>query len=273
MRIAACVEYNGSAYHGWQTQHVPSLDTLQTRCEQALSKVADHPITVICAGRTDKGVHALAQIIHFDTTAVRTIHAWMSGTNHYLPNDMRVLWAKPVSDAFHARHTAISRRYRYVLYNHPVRPALLRNQVSWYPVPLNLQTMREGAQCLLGEHDFSAFRGADCQAKTTLRRIDYLELTQEGDFITLDIQANAFLHHMVRNIVGVLIAIGKGEQEPAWAQKVLLSRQRSLGGVTAPPQGLYLMQVGYPEEWDIPSHNFSGALSYIPLAFQDTGFC
>lgn len=253
MRIVAGIEYDGSAYHGWQTQQAPPLNTLQTQCEQALSKVANHPISVICAGRTDKGVHALSQVIHFDTTAIRQMHAWVAGGNHYLPSDMRLLWAKPIADSFHARYTALSRRYQYILYNDPIRPALFRNQVSWHPVPLNVEKMREGAQFLIGEHDFSAFRGADCQAKTTLRRVDYLDLTKEGNFIKLDIQANAFLHHMVRNIVGVLLAIGQGQREPGWAREVLLSRQRSLGGVTAPPEGLYLMQVDYPLEWEIPT--------------------
>lgn len=251
-RIAAGIEYNGSAYHGWQTQSAPLLDTVQTQSEKALSKIADHPIQITCAGRTDKGVHALAQVIHFDTTATRTMHAWISGANHYLPSDIRLLWAKPITPTFHARYSAIARRYRYVLYNHPIRPALLQNYVSWYPAPLDLERMIAGAQFLLGEHDFSAFRGSDCQAKTTQRRVEELELTQKGDFIYLEIQANAFLHHMVRNIVGVLLAIGRGEREPTWAQEVLLSCQRSQAGITAAPEGLYLMQVDYPKEWEIP---------------------
>lgn len=247
MRISAGIEYNGTAYHGWQTQLSPALNTLQTQCEIALSRVADHPITVVCAGRTDKGVHATGQVIHFDTTAHRTTHAWVAGANHYLPDDMRLLWAKIVDESFHARFSAIARRYRYVLYNHPIRPALLKSQVSWYPIPLDAEKMQEAAQFLVGEHDFSAFRGADCQAKTTLRTVEYIRLRREKDTIVIDIQANAFLHHMVRNIVGVLIAIGKGERPVNWAEAVLLSRQRSLGGITAPPEGLYLEEVVYPE--------------------------
>lgn len=252
MRIAAGIEYNGSVYHGWQTQSFPSLNTLQTQCEKALSKIADHPVQITCAGRTDKGVHALGQVIHFDTTAERTMHAWISGANHYLPADMRLLWAKSIPEPFHARHSATARRYQYVLYNHPIRPALLQGRVSWYPKSLNLERMIAGAQFLLGEHDFSAFRSTDCQAKTTRRKIEMLKLTQVGDFIYLDIQANAFLHHMVRNIVGVLLPIGKKEREPIWAQEVLLSGQRSKAGITAPAEGLYLVEVNYPAEWEIP---------------------
>lgn len=249
MRIVAGVEYDGSAYHGWQTQLSPKLHTLQTECERALSRVADHPISVTCAGRTDKGVHALGQVIHFDTNAERSDYAWVAGTNHHLPADMRLLWAKPITETFHARYSAIARRYQYVIYNHRVRPALLRHRVSWQTVALNLENMQAGAEFLLGEHDFSAFRSADCQAKTTIRRITHLTLTRKDDFIYLDIEANAFLHHMVRNIVGMLLEIGKGIRDPGWAQAVLGSRKRSAGGITAPPEGLYLVQVTYPEQW------------------------
>lgn len=257
MRIAAAIEYKGTAYHGWQAQHpagtTKEIHTLQTHCEQALSQIANHPVSVVCAGRTDKGVHALAQIIHFDTTAVRDMHAWVMGGNHYLPADIRLLWAKSVPPDFHARYTAIARCYRYIIYNHPIRPALFKHQVSWHPIPLDIEKMRAGAAFLLGEHDFSAFRGADCQAHTTRRRIDSLTLQQKGAFILVDIQANAFLHHMVRNIVGVLFAIGQQTQPPSWAKMVLESKKRSAGGITAPPQGLYLTQVHYPPHWEIPA--------------------
>lgn len=246
-RIAAGIEYDGSAYHGWQSQDSPQLNTLQAQCEAALSRVAAHPITVTCAGRTDKGVHALEQVIHFDSHAARDMQAWVAGANHFLPADMRVLWAKPVDDTFHARYSAIARRYRYIIDNHPIRPALSRQRVSWYPTPLDANTMSAAAQCLVGEHDFSAFRGADCQAKTTLRRVDHIHLARHHDLIVMDIQANAFLHHMVRNIAGVLIAVGKGAREPGWVEEVLLSRQRRLGGVTATPDGLYLVGVIYPK--------------------------
>jgi tRNA pseudouridine38-40 synthase len=242
------------------TSKTMGIPTLQTACENALSQVANQPISVVCAGRTDKGVHALGQVIHFDTTAVRDMHAWVAGSNHHLPHDLRLLWAKPIDPAFHARHSAIARCYRYILYNYPVRPALLRNQVSWHPIPLDIEKMCLGAEFLLGEHDFSAFRGANCQAKTTRRHIHTLTLKQEGAFIFLDIQANAFLHHMVRNIVGVLLAIGQKTRPPEWAKAVLDSLQRSQGGITAPPQGLYLRQVHYPPAWD------------IPLVLEDTGF-
>lgn len=261
MRIAAGIEYNGSNYHGWQTQSCPPQNTLQAQCEKALSQVADHPIYITCAGRTDKGVHALSQVIHFDTTANRTMHAWISGANHCLPHDIRLLWAKAIDISFHARYCATARRYQYILYNHPIRPALLDQRVSWYPKPLDVKKMIAGAQFLVGEHDFSAFRAADCQAKTTLRNVTYLEFTQHEHFIDVAIEANAFLHHMVRNIVGVLLAIGYGEREPIWAQEVLLSGQRSEGGITASPEGLYLTQVSYPDRWQIPSsHNLNSMI-------------
>lgn len=257
MRIVAGVEYDGSAYHGWQTQQPviemggsqTALDTIQARCEAALSRIADHPIAIACAGRTDKGVHATGQIIHFDTTADRTMHAWVMGSNHYLPANIRLLWAKPIDDNFHARYEAISRRYRYTICTRNVRPALMHNQVSWYPHQLDVEKMSAATQHLIGEHDFSAFRGADCQAKTTIRRVNYITLNQQDEFITLNIQANAFLHHMVRNIVGVLLAIGHGDKEIAWAQEVLQSRQRRYGGITAAPHGLCLMKVEYPAPW------------------------
>ncbi len=252
MRIAAGIEYNGSHYHGWQTQHSPQLNTIQSNCEAALARVADHPLTITCAGRTDKGVHALEQVIHFDTTAERSMYAWVTGSNHYLPSDIRLLWACKVNDDFHARYSALARRYRYLIYNHSVRPALMHQRVSWYPYPLDEAAMSTATQYLLGEHDFSAFRGADCQAKTTQRRVDYIEITRNHHYIGLDIEANAFLHHMVRNIVGVLLEIGRDVRAPEWAQEVLLSRQRNCAGITAAPDGLYLTRVNYPPEWQLP---------------------
>ena len=247
----AGVEYDGSAYHGWQNQTAPPLNTIQFQCQKALSQVANCPIEITCAGRTDKGVHALMQVIHFDTAVKRRMHAWISGANHYLPKDIRLLWAKPLEDSFHARHSAIARRYHYVLYNASIRPALWHKRISWYPAPLNIQTMSIGAQFLIGEHDFSAFRGSDCEAKSTIRNVDYLRLKQIKNCILFQIQANAFLHHMVRNIVGVLIDVGKGKHQPGWVQEVLLSKQRTQASITAPPEGLYLTQVIYPEKWNI----------------------
>jgi tRNA pseudouridine38-40 synthase len=245
-RWALAIEYEGTAYHGWQIQRSPQLASVQQVLEAALSTIANSKIAVVCAGRTDKGVHALGQVIHFDTQAARDAQTWVLGTNRYLPPDVRVLWAKPVSSDFHARYSARSRRYVYLINTHPVRPALLRHRVTWHRKPLNLQHMQQAADYLLGEHDFSAYRASDCQAKSPVRCITHLSICQQDpETIVLDIQANAFLHHMVRNIVGVLMKIGVGERSPKWANEVLLSRDRAEGGVTAPPDGLYLHSVVY----------------------------
>jgi len=252
MRWAFGIEYNGTNYHGWQSQHDPQLNTVQGCVERAITKIANHQIQVVCAGRTDRGVHAVGQVIHFDTDAERKPKAWLAGTNCYLPDDTRVLWAQLVDEEFHARYTAIARHYRYIIYNSPIRPAILREQVTWFPTFLQTDKMQLAGNFLLGEHDFSAFRGADCQAKTTIRRLESLTVVRQKDFVIIDIRANAFLHHMVRNIVGVLQEIGIGKREPNWAQEVLLGRKRSLGGVTADASGLYLTQVIYPSPWDFP---------------------
>lgn len=252
VRIVAGVEYQGTGYHGWQVQQDPVQRTVQATCEMALSRVGNHPIQVICAGRTDKGVHAVHQVIHFDTSVLRPMTAWVAGTNHYLPSDIRIVWAQSIEMDFHARHHAVARRYRYVLYHSAVAPALLKHRVTWCSYPLNLSQMIRAAEYLEGEHDFSAFRAADCQARTAVRRIDQLRLSRQGKFIFVEIQANAFLHHMVRNIVGVLWAIGRGQHPPVWADTVLKSRQRAHGGVTAPPDGLYLTHVFYPERYQLP---------------------
>jgi tRNA pseudouridine38-40 synthase len=225
---------------------------VQAQLEQALARIADHAVSVTCAGRTDSGVHALGQVVHFDGHASRQPIAWVNGTNRYLPPDIRVLWAQQQTDQFHARYSAIARRYQYIIYNHAVRPALLRHRVTWFAGRLNEHAMTQAATFLIGEHDFSAFRGADCQAKTTSRRLDCLQITRQGDFIAITVQANAFLHHMVRNLVGVLVEIGRDKRPPLWAQQVLLGRERRLAGITAPAQGLYLTEVVYPEVWAIP---------------------
>lgn len=248
MRVALGIEYDGTAYYGWQIQRSPSLSTVQLAVESALSRIADAPVEVICAGRTDKGVHALGQVVHMDVAVSRSMSAWVSGTNRYLPPDIRVLWAKPVADAFHARYSAVARRYMYWIDTFPVRPALMRHRVTWHPFPLDTEKMQQAAVFLLGEHDFSAYRGADCQAKTPIRCITHLKIEQIAEKIVIDIQANAFLHHMVRNIVGVLLKIGEGKREPVWAREVLASRDRKMGAVTAPAEGLYLHSVSYPEE-------------------------
>lgn len=252
-RFALGIEYDGSAYHGWQSQLHDGVPTVQETLEKALSRVADHPVTVICAGRTDAGVHATGQVVHFDSDARRDERAWVYGGCSNLPADIGIRWARPVADDFHARFSAFSRRYRYVIYNHPVRPALFADKVSWQFRPLALAPMQEGARHLLGTHDFSAYRGVQCQAKTPVKTIHSLVLYQQGPLIVIEVEADAFLMHMVRNIAGVLMAIGTGQQSPDWAKEVLESRDRTRGGVTAPPHGLYLVGVGYPAHFALPA--------------------
>lgn len=250
MRIALGIEYDGSDYAGWQRQ--PHASSVQATLEAALAKVADHPLEVVCAGRTDTGVHATAQVVHFDSTAARSLRAWVLGGNANLPASVAITWAQPVASDFHARFSATGRQYRYVILNRAVRPALLRRRVSWDHRPLDVERMQQAARCLVGEHDFSAFRALACQAKHARREIYHLSLQRSGDYIYLDIAANAFLHHMVRNIAGTLIAVGRGEQPVEWVEAVLGGRDRSQAGITAPAAGLYLVQVRYPERFKLP---------------------
>ena len=245
MRIAAKIEYDGTDYHGWQWQ--ATLPTVQAAVEQAFSAVANEPIRVVCAGRTDAGVHATGQIIHFDTQAQRSERAWTFGANANLPHDICVRWVKLVDQQFHARFSALSRRYRYQIYNHAIRPAIQWRHVTWQCLPLNVEVMYRAAQQLVGEHDFNAFRAKNCQAKSPVRTIEFLNVSRVDNMIYLDIKANAFLHHMVRNIAGVLIAIGTGKANPDWIQALLLSKNRADGGVTASPKGLYFVAVEYPK--------------------------
>jgi tRNA pseudouridine38-40 synthase len=251
MRTAARVEYDGSRFHGWQAQQ-EGVRTIQRCVELALSRVADHPVKVIAAGRTDTGVHASAQVLHFDSSARRPMKAWVFGGNVNLPHDISILWAHPVEEGFHARFSAFARHYRYTICNRPIRPALDRHRVSWACRPLDASRMAAAAVHLIGEHDFSSYRALGCQAKTPVRRVHRLEVRRQGELIHIDIRANAFLHHMVRNIAGVLITIGSGEQEPSWARRVLEYRDRTRGGITAPPHGLHLVGVDYPTEFDLP---------------------
>jgi tRNA pseudouridine38-40 synthase len=243
MRIVLSTEYSGTHYHGWQKQH--GLVTIQGTLENALSKVANHTINVVCAGRTDVGVHALQQIIHFDTEANRKLDAWVLGVNSNLPPDIRVNSAQLVSDTFHARFSAIARRYRYIIYNHNVRPALYHNLVAWYINPLNANLMQEAAQYLIGEHDFSSFRSCDCQSKSPMRNVHAIKIQRKNKLVIIDIKANAFLQHMVRNIAGLLMAIGQGAYKPLWAQEVLKSCNRRVAAKTASASGLYLAKVYY----------------------------
>jgi tRNA pseudouridine38-40 synthase len=250
-RIALGVEYKGTEFHGFQTQ--PSgVKTVQQALQKALSKVADEEITLVCAGRTDAGVHATQQVIHFDTSAVRPEKAWVLGTKPHLPDSVIVRWAKNVSPQFHARFSALNRTYRYLLSDASTASALVAHQVTWSSRKLNLDWMREGAKYLIGQQDFTSFRATQCQAKSPVRTIHHLHLVRRGDLIILEVQANAFLHHMVRNIVGVLMTVGTGDKPAEWVAEVLAARDRSKGAVTAKPYGLYLVSVDYPEEFKIP---------------------
>lgn len=250
MRIALGIEYDGTNFSGWQIQE--HSYTVQGCLEQALSKVADCPVRVICAGRTDAGVHAMGQVVHFDTDAKRDMYAWIAGTNANLPKEIVVLWAQVVSDEFHARYSALNRCYRYVIFNRNVRPSFLASRVAWEYRPLEESRMSDAARHLTGEHDFTSYRDSECQAKNPVRHVMKLEVTRQRQFIFIEIIANAFLHHMVRNIAGVLMEIGAGKKEPLWSKQVLEARDRTFGGVNAPPGGLYLISVAYPAHFDIP---------------------
>jgi tRNA pseudouridine38-40 synthase len=251
MRIALGIEYDGSPYHGWQAQE-PGVDSVQDRVDKAVSFVADHAVRVVCAGRTDAGVHATGQVVHFDTDAVRDPRAWVQGVASRLPADITVRWAVPVADDFHARFSAFARRYRYVILNEPLRPAILATHVSWNFRPLDAARMHEAAQHLIGEHDFSSFRAAGCQSRTPMRFLSELRVSRIGNLVVIEVRANAFLHHMVRNIAGALMEVGTGRQEPAWLAGLLQARDRRLAPATAAPYGLYLVQVEYPEHFGIP---------------------
>lgn len=250
MRIALGVEYNGSAYCGWQSQ--PDGRTVQDALQLALSQVASESISVIAAGRTDTGVHALEQVIHFDTHSVRPLTAWVRGANALLPSGIAVLWAHAVADDFHARFSAQARSYSYYLYCRSVRSAVQHGKVGWFHQPLDIVKMREAAQYLLGEHDFSAFRASACQAKSPVKNLAMLNIQQQGNIISLDLTANAFLHHMVRNIVGCLVYVGKGKHPPQWMQEVLQGRERSQAAPTFAPDGLYLRSIAYDVKWQLP---------------------
>ena len=249
MRIALGIEYDGTAYNGWQRQR--SGDGVQERVETALGKVADEVIEVTCAGRTDSGVHATAQVVHFDSNSERSDRGWLLGANSSLPGDIAVTWAQRVDDEFHARFSATSRSYRYRILNRLVRSALDRHRAWWVYTPLDAEQMHEAAQCLVGKHDFSAFRAAGCQASTPTRKITSISVTRDGDWLTLDVTANAFLQHMVRNLTGTLVSVGLGERPPPWMSDVLESMDRKQGGIAAPAHGLTLVGVGYPKKWQI----------------------
>jgi tRNA pseudouridine38-40 synthase len=251
MRIAIGIEYDGTAYNGWQRQRT-GLGA-QERLEQAVAQVADEAVEVTCAGRTDTGVHASGQVAHFDTSAKRSERGWLLGTNTNLPDDICVTWVKPVDDDFHARFSATARRYRYCILNRLVRSALYRHRAWWVHQELDHRRMHDAAQALLGEHDFSAFRAAGCQASNPIREVTDIRVERDGDWVLLDITANAFLQHMVRNITGTLVAIGSGEEDVPWMARVLAGRDRTRAGMAAPPHGLTLVRVFYPEALGIPA--------------------
>ncbi|MDE2091974.1 MAG: tRNA pseudouridine(38-40) synthase TruA, partial [Gammaproteobacteria bacterium] len=244
-RMALGLEYDGTDFMGWQRQSHAGR-TVQGCLEEAISRVADHPVDVVCAGRTDAGVHALGQVAHFDVEARRDLRGWLLGINSNLPVDVAVNWIMDVPDEFHARYRACARHYRYCIVNRPTRPAVVRSQMTWVRHPLDEERMRAAGKFLLGEHDFSAFRAVECQARSPIRHVHRLEVQRDGEIVSLDVVADGFLHHMVRNMVGVMIDIGTGKQAPEWAERVLNGRDRTLGGVTAPPQGLCFMAVLYP---------------------------
>ena len=251
VRIAIGIAYCGTELEGWQSQ--PSGNTVQDHLARALSEIAGERIDVTGAGRTDAGVHASAQVAHFETKAARPDSAWVRGVNTLLPGSIAVQWAMPVAEDFHARYSAASRSYRYVLFNHPVRPALLAGLVGWFHLPLDLQRMRRAAQDLLGERDFSSFRSSECQARSPVRTMERAEIRASGPYVLFDFTANAFLHHMVRNIVGSLVYVGKGEHPEQWLAELIAARDRRLAAPTFAADGLYLSLVRYEARWNLPA--------------------
>lgn len=252
-RIVLGVQYDGLPWHGWQTQ--TSGDTVQDQLETALEKFAQREITTICAGRTDTGVHAIEQVVHFDTDLARDSSSWVRGVNAFLPSSIAVRWACEIehdpANEFHARFSAISRTYRYLLYNHPVRSPLLAGKAGWVFRPLAIEQMRQAASCLIGTHDFSAFRSAECQAKSPVKIMHEIGIEQHGDIFIFVLRANAFLHHMVRNIVGSLITIGNGQKPPEWMKEILAGRDRAAAAPTFMPDGLYLSRIEYDPKWKL----------------------
>ncbi|HQR04953.1 MAG: tRNA pseudouridine(38-40) synthase TruA [Proteobacteria bacterium] len=250
VRFALCIEYDGSTYQGWQSQ--PHGQTLQDHLERALSSIAGERIHVVAAGRTDAGVHAHAQIIHFDTLALRPLQAWVRGVNAHLPGTIAVRWARAVAEDFHARFCARNRSYRYILYNHPIRPALQRGRVGWYHRPLDAQAMAAAAVHLLGEHDFSTFRASECQARSPVKTLLKADVSRRDEYLVFEFQATGFLHHMVRNMVGALLWVGYGKETATWFPTLLAARNRTLAPPTFMPDGLYFVGVDYDIRWNLP---------------------
>ncbi|MBS1130899.1 MAG: tRNA pseudouridine synthase [Proteobacteria bacterium] len=253
MRIALGIEYCGTGFHGWQSQ--AGGGTVQDALEAALGEVAGVPVGVLCAGRTDAGVHATHQVAHFDVPVDRPLTAWVRGVNSHLPEGVAVRWAQLVAEDFHARFSARGRRYRYLLLNRPQRPGLWQGRVGWFHWPLELEAMQEACLRLLGEHDFSAFRAANCQAKSPVKHMSRAEVRQCGNMFVFDFEASAFLHHMVRNLVGTLVYIGKGTQQPDWIEALLQTKDRKLAAPTFSPDGLYFRGPVYEPHWGLPDPN------------------
>ncbi len=250
MRLALGISYNGQAYQGWQSQL--SGQTIQDRLELALGKFSAHKVSTLCAGRTDAGVHGLMQVVHFDTRLDRTTSSWVRGTNSFLPRDIAVQWAHPVPDEFHCRASALSRRYAYVLLESPVRPSIDHGRVGWVFTPLDLGAMQQAARHLMGEHDFTSFRASACQALSPVKTLQSIDITRRGAYWRFDFEANAFLHHMIRNILGCLLLVGQGKQPPQWLQEVLLKRDRDAAAPTFSPDGLYFLGPRYAAHWGLP---------------------
>lgn len=250
MRIALGLEYDGSAFCGWQTQ--PSGCGIEDALERAIAQVGGGHADVVAAGRTDTGVHAIEQVVHFDAPATRPMTAWIRGVNAWLPGGVAVLWACPTDPSFHARRSALGRSYRYVLLNHPVRPALLRGKVGWYHRALQADRMERAARALIGEHDFTAFRAAECQAPSPVRVLRRASVSRRGDFVVFEFEANGFLHHMVRNLVGSLLFVGEGKRPEQWIEELLAGRDRSLAAPTFEAAGLYFVRASYGEQWHLP---------------------
>jgi len=259
-RIALGISYRGSAYRGWQSQ--PGGGTLQDEVERALSTFADVPLSTLCAGRTDAGVHAFNQVVHLDTPVQRDVFSWVRGTNRYLPADIAVQWCQPVPDDFHARNHARGRRYRYLLLESPVRPALESGQVGWAFRPLQAEPMRQAAACLIGEHDFSSFRSSACQARSPVKTMRAIDITRQGDYWRFDFDGSAFLHHMVRNLMGCLLAVGSGRHPPGWLAEVLAARNREVAAPTFAADGLYFAGPYYDAELNLPTQ--TPAMGWLP---------
>jgi tRNA pseudouridine38-40 synthase len=260
MRLALGITYHGQAYEGWQSQL--SGRTVQDKLETALAQFTARPVSTVCAGRTDAGVHALMQVVHFDTPLERREFSWVRGTNRYLPSDIGVQWVRPVPGEFHSRASALARRYTYVVLESPVRPSVDAGRVGWAFRPLDAIAMQQAAAHLIGEHDFTSFRASECQARSPVKTLTRVDIARRGAYWRFDFEADAFLHHMIRNIMGCLLAIGQGQQRPEWVRDVLAARSRDAAAPTFPPDGLYFLGPVYDAKWQLPSR--TAAYDWLP---------